>query len=213
MNIAIQYGKINHPVQAGNLLDQAWNLTDKAGEGLDSEEMFEALVGAYGECGLFDKGLLRVKSFPDNYELLTLVLQYSRNKQPEDALNILRDFKTKIWDQMKAGAIGDIIDQLSTSNKEEEMRVLAGAVEILDSIPDKDWKYLIGLKNEDYLKITLKYIGLNEYDQALQIINQKVQNYDDKVSISVKAVLIYIKLNKEINKNREDFIKQVSDLT
>lgn len=218
MNIAIQYGKINHLSQAENILDQAWDITVKSQEGLDQIETLQAIVRAYGECGLLDKSLVRAKSIGydpqfHNDALLTVALYYSQNKQPESALNVLRGFQTNVRDQMKAGAIGEIIDQLSTPNKEEVMRVLAGATEILDSIPDRDWKYLIGLKNDDYTKIALRYIELKQYDRAIQIIDQKLNNHDVKVSASVKAILLYGKLNKVIDKNRDDFINKVSSLT
>ncbi len=219
MDIAIQYRKIKHLVQTETLLDQAWDITAESEEGLDQIEMFQALVGAYGVCGLLDKSLVRAKTIgydPQFYNdaLLMVALYYSRNKQPAAALNVLRDFDTDVRDQMKAGAIGDIIGQLTATNKKEEaMRVLAGATEMLDSIADRDWKYLIGLKNEAYTKIALKYVKLKEYDRAIQIIDQKIIDYDVKVSASVKAILMYNKINKEINQNREDFINRVSSLT
>lgn len=218
MNIAVQYRKINQLGQAENLLDQAWDITVKSQEGLDLIETLQAIVRAYGECGLLDKSLLRAKSIGydpqfHNDALLTVALYYSQNKQPESALNVLRDFQTNVRDQMKAWAIGEIIDQLSTTDKEESMRILAIATEILDSIPDQDWKYLSGLKNEDYMKIAFKYIELKQYDQAIQIIGQKLNNYDVKVGASVKAILLYGNLNKVIDKNRDDFINKVSSLT
>lgn len=218
MNIAVQYGKIKHLKQAASLLDQAWDINVKSEEGLDQIELFQSIVGAYGECGLLDISLQRAKCIghdPQFYNdaLLTVALNYNRNKQPKSALNALRDFQTDVCDQMKAWAIGDIIEELIVTNKEEAMKVLSEAVDILDSIPNRDWKYLISLKNDDYSKIALKYIELQEYDQALQIIDQKISNYDVKVSVSVKAILLYSKLNKIIDENREDFINRVSSLT
>ncbi len=74
MNIAIQYAGINHRGQAENLLDQAWNITGKSDEGLDQEEMFQAMITAYCECGLINKIVSRIKSFEtiDSDHLLTI---------------------------------------------------------------------------------------------------------------------------------------------
>lgn len=218
MSIAIQYGKINQPNEAVSLLEQAWDIVDKSEEGIDKIGMLWGIVGAYCECGLIDRSLLQAKSIENdaqfyNEALLTVALYYSRNKQPESALNVLQDFVTDERDPMRAGAIGVIVDQLTITNKDEAMRVLSGVTEILDSIEDRDWKYLIGLKNEDYTKIALKYIELEQYNRAIQIIDQKLNNYDVKVSASVKAILMYSKLTTEINKDREDFINMVSNLT
>ncbi len=221
MNIAILYGKIHHPNDANNLLDQAWDITNKSEGGLDQDELLQSIIGAYGDCGLVDKSLIRAKSIGFSEDdaqyyddaLLTVALCYSKNKQPESALDALQAFKTNVRDQMKAGAIGDIIDQLDVANQEKAIKVLTEAIEQLDSIADRDWKYLNTLINEDYSKIVIKYIQLKQYDTAIQIINQKFPNYDDKVVTTVRAILFYNKTNKEIDKDREDFINKISELT
>ncbi len=126
---------------------------------------------------------------------------------------MLKDFEKKQPDQVKAWVIGEVINQSIILNHEQDMRILAGATEILDSIADRDWKYLNTIKTEDYSKIALKYIELQQYDQAIQIIDQKFPDYDDKVSVAVKAILMYNKVNTEINEDREEFINRVSNLT
>lgn len=222
VNIAYQYDNFNFKQTAAALLKEASKIAEKMGPGLDSEEVSKVIDEAYFKIGLSDKSHDIAKF--DNDILYKLAQQCCQDKHFEQAFDTTTEFcptlemekkypydKASFYgrDLNKISIYGEIISNLNSNEKERTLNLISKITPHTDAFNYPDWYLFTRLKFSVYCDISSKLVEVGEYNQAFQIINDKLVSHDDKISASVMSILAFMKSNNKIDSNWDNFIKNI----
>jgi tetratricopeptide (TPR) repeat protein len=212
LNIARVYGRTGQPETAVEFMDEALTNTYQSESGPDQDDMIQIIVKAYGEIGRLDKAMALTKSISFDQSqadaLISIARIYTKNKQYEDAVNAIQSIVAPAY--FKLDAIDEIVDQLITVKVARAAKILTQSHLIVETVKDNNYAELRERVNTD---IAIKYVEFKKYDLAIARANSMKNNDDDLIGATVEMLLVFEKVNKDLDKKGEQFLSDIGDLT